>query len=89
MQVNILEAKNRLSQLIKSAQAGEEVIIANRGAPVARLVPAGRVAATATERGAELMSGIVRVVSFRTLGTDEPTGTGFPRWLTSSTRELA
>ena len=40
MQVNIFEAKNRLSQLIKSAQAGEEVVIANRGEPVARLVPA-------------------------------------------------
>ncbi|MBI1906265.1 MAG: type II toxin-antitoxin system Phd/YefM family antitoxin [Rhodocyclales bacterium] len=39
MQVNILEAKNHLSQLIKSAQAGEEVVIANRGEPVARLVP--------------------------------------------------
>ncbi len=38
MQVNILEAKNRLSQLIKSAQAGEEVVIANRGEPVVRLV---------------------------------------------------
>ncbi|MGF1644982.1 MAG: type II toxin-antitoxin system Phd/YefM family antitoxin [Thiotrichales bacterium] len=41
MQVNILEAKNHLAQLIKSAQAGEEIIIANRGEPVARLVPAG------------------------------------------------
>lgn len=40
MQVNIFEAKNRLSQLIKSVQAGEEVVIANRGEPVARLVPA-------------------------------------------------
>ncbi len=40
MQVNILEAKNRLSQLIKSALDGEEVIIANRGRPVVRLVPA-------------------------------------------------
>jgi prevent-host-death family protein len=40
VQVNIFEAKNRLSQLIKSAQAGEEVVIANRGEPVARLVPA-------------------------------------------------
>lgn len=40
MQVNVLEAKNRLSQLIKAAQAGEEVVIANRGEPVARLVPA-------------------------------------------------
>ena len=39
MQVNVLEAKNTLSQLIRSAQAGEEVVIANRGQPVARLVP--------------------------------------------------
>jgi len=41
VQVNILDAKNRLSQLIRSVQAGEEVVIANRGEPVARLVPAG------------------------------------------------
>ena len=40
MQVNILEAKNRLSQLIKAALAGEEVVIANRGQPMVRLVPA-------------------------------------------------
>jgi prevent-host-death family protein len=40
VQVNVLEAKNRLSQLIRAAQAGEDVVIANRGAPVARLVPA-------------------------------------------------
>ncbi|MGH8115245.1 MAG: type II toxin-antitoxin system Phd/YefM family antitoxin [Rhodanobacteraceae bacterium] len=39
MQTNILEAKNSLSRLIKSAQAGEEVVIANRGEPVAKLVP--------------------------------------------------
>jgi prevent-host-death family protein len=38
MNVNILEAKNRLSQLVKAAQDGEEVIIANRGKPVVRLV---------------------------------------------------
>lgn len=41
MQVNVFEAKNRLSQLIKAAQAGEDVVIANRGEPVVRLVPAG------------------------------------------------
>ncbi len=40
MQVNVLEAKNRLSQLIKAAQAGEDVVIANRGEPAVRLVPA-------------------------------------------------
>ncbi len=39
VKVNVLEAKNRLSQLIKAAQAGEEVVIANRGEPVVRLVP--------------------------------------------------
>jgi prevent-host-death family protein len=38
MTVNILEAKTRLSHLIECAQAGEEVIIANLGEPVARLV---------------------------------------------------
>jgi prevent-host-death family protein len=38
MQVNILEAKNKLSQLVKRAQAGEEIVIANRGKPVARLL---------------------------------------------------
>lgn len=41
MQVNVLEAKNRLSQLIRAVQAGEDVVIANRGEPVVRLVPAG------------------------------------------------
>jgi prevent-host-death family protein len=40
MQVSVLEARNRLSQLIKAAQAGEEVVIANRGTPVVQLVPA-------------------------------------------------
>jgi prevent-host-death family protein len=46
VQVNIFEAKNRLSQLIRSVQAGEEVVIANRGEPVAKLVPARESAGT-------------------------------------------
>ena len=40
MQVNILEARNRLSQLIRAVREGETIVIANRGRPVARLVPA-------------------------------------------------
>jgi prevent-host-death family protein len=40
MLVNIQEAKDRLSELIRLAEAGEEVIITNRGAPAARLIPA-------------------------------------------------
>lgn len=51
MQVNILEAKNRLSLLIKAAQAGEEVVIANRGEPVARLVPTRPRSAAGEEPG--------------------------------------
>ena len=58
MQVNILEAKNRLSQLIKSAQAGEEVVIANRGEPVARLVAttAPRLAPAVASSGRALLA---------------------------------
>ncbi len=40
IQVNVLEAKTRLSELLKAANEGDEVIIANRGRPVGRLVPA-------------------------------------------------
>jgi prevent-host-death family protein len=43
MQVNILDAKNRLSELVRSVRKGKEVIIANRGEPVARLVPVEQV----------------------------------------------
>ena len=39
MQVNILEAKTHFSQLLAAVAAGEEVIIANRGKPVAMLMP--------------------------------------------------
>ncbi len=38
MQVNIHEAKTRLSQLLKQVDEGQEIIIARAGTPVARLV---------------------------------------------------
>ncbi len=38
MQCNMLEAKNRLSKLVQAALAGEDVVIANKGVPVVRLV---------------------------------------------------
>jgi prevent-host-death family protein len=40
MQVNMLEAKTQLSRLVEAALRGEEVVIANRGRPVVRLVKA-------------------------------------------------
>jgi prevent-host-death family protein len=38
---NIHEAKTAFSALIKDVQAGEEIVIAKAGVPVARLVPIG------------------------------------------------
>ena len=37
--VNVHEAKTNLSRLLKQVEAGEEIIIARNGKPVARLVP--------------------------------------------------
>jgi prevent-host-death family protein len=37
--VNIHEAKTHLSRLVERVEAGDEVIIARAGRPVARLVP--------------------------------------------------
>jgi prevent-host-death family protein len=51
MQVSILEAKNQLSRLVKRAQAGDEIVIANRGEPVARLVSVGSQTGQSTEIG--------------------------------------
>ncbi len=38
-EIGSFEAKNRLSELITRAEAGEEIVITRRGRPVAKLVP--------------------------------------------------
>lgn len=40
-QVNVQEAKTRLSDLLVRSERGEEIVIARAGRPVARLVPVG------------------------------------------------
>ncbi|MBB6250121.1 type II toxin-antitoxin system Phd/YefM family antitoxin [Nitrospirillum iridis] len=37
--INLYEAKTHLSQLVERAAAGEEIIIAKAGRPMARLMP--------------------------------------------------
>ena len=37
--VGMHEAKTTLSQLVKKARAGQEIVIANNGEPVAKIVP--------------------------------------------------
>ena len=44
MQMNVAEAKAKLSELVAAAERGEEVVIARGGKPVARLVPAAAAA---------------------------------------------
>lgn len=57
MNVNIFDARNQLSKLVKAAAAGEEVIIANRGEPMVRLVPVGAQGkpAVGTGRGRDIL----------------------------------
>ena len=38
-QIGMHEAKTKLSQLVERAEAGEEIVIARNGTPVARLIP--------------------------------------------------
>ena len=45
-EVNIHEAKTQLSRLLRRVAGGEEITIANRGVPVARLVPVESVKTT-------------------------------------------
>lgn len=45
------EAKTKLSQLVERAEAGEDVVIARNGTPVARLVPVKAPASFASIRG--------------------------------------
>jgi prevent-host-death family protein len=39
LEVNIHEAKTHLSKLLQRVMAGEEIIIAKSGVPVARIIP--------------------------------------------------
>ncbi len=58
-QVNIYDAKTRLSQLVDRAEAGEEIIIARGGRPAARLVPFRQAAGVQRKPGR--MRGKIRI----------------------------
>jgi len=57
-QFNISDARNRLSQLVDRAEAGEEIIIARRGRPAVRLVVIGP---PAVKRKPGRMRGRIRI----------------------------
>ncbi len=56
--VNLYEAKTKLSRLVERAAAGEEIIIAKAGRPLARLVP---LAKRTAPRPLGLLAGKVRI----------------------------
>jgi len=41
-QINVHQARTQLSRLVERAARGEEIVIARRGKPVAKLVPFDR-----------------------------------------------
>jgi prevent-host-death family protein len=51
-QIGMHEAKTKLSQLVERAEAGEEIVIARNGTPVARLVPIAKTNSLAAVQGA-------------------------------------
>jgi len=56
--VNIHEAKTHLSRLLERAAAGEEIVIAKAGVPIARLGPLPR---ATKPRQAGLLRGKIRI----------------------------
>jgi prevent-host-death family protein len=70
MKVNVHTAKTTLSKLIERAHAGEEVVIARGGVPVARLVP---IVGQAPERTPGTLRGVVKIPKsfFEALPDDE------------------
>ena len=56
--VNIHDAKTHLSRLVERAAAGEEIVIAKAGRPMAVLVPYGR---RATPRRPGALRGQIRI----------------------------
>jgi prevent-host-death family protein len=59
-EVNVHQAKTQLSQLLHRVEAGEEIIIARAGKPIARLVA---VQAGSTDRPLGIDAGVVRIAS--------------------------
>ena len=67
VQVNVQEAKTRLSQILAAAEGGEDVVIARDGKPVVRLVPV----AIPAPREVGFVAGSVPEASFEPLPDDE------------------
>ena len=64
-QIGAFEAKTHLSELLDRVEAGEELVIARRGRPIARLVP---VADANQQRAADAVKRLLALRRGATLG---------------------
>ena len=64
-QIGAFEAKTHLSELLDRVESGEELVIARRGRPVARLVP---IADAHQQRAAEAVKRLLALRRGATLG---------------------
>ncbi len=63
MQVALSEAKAQLADLVRRAEAGDEVILTRRGAPTVRLVPV--VTESIKERRSRVMQEVMEAARLR------------------------
>jgi len=75
-QVGMHEAKTKLSQLVERAEAGEDIVIARNGKPVARLVPVAAAASLDVVRGACVAGSVSPMTSMSSPGTSPTRSAG-------------
>jgi len=71
---NVAQLKARLSEYVRQVKSGTEVIITERGVPVARLVPLDPDERRASREQRLIRSGVLRPASNQTLKLTPPEG---------------
>jgi prevent-host-death family protein len=69
MQISLTDAKARLTDLVRRAEAGDEVILTRHGQPAARLVP---IAHKPSEKEREALLDALHGAGKRDFGPDAP-----------------
>jgi prevent-host-death family protein len=77
MEISVSDAKGRLTDLVRRAEAGDEVVLTRHGRPTAKLVPIREIPAEPGRRRT-IIDGIVRRArSRRTAGEDAASSQDF------------
>ncbi|MGZ8364496.1 MAG: type II toxin-antitoxin system Phd/YefM family antitoxin [Caulobacteraceae bacterium] len=83
VQINIAEAKAKLSELVARAEAGEEVVLARAGKRVARIVPETAIQPRQRVLGGWAHLGI-DIPDAMFIGPDSETGAAVDAWADKS-----